>query len=243
MISPKALIQIFQHALTNGWGYIYGMLHVLWTVERQRSYTAQYNSNPQKYASHKTSVEYGEKWYGHWVTDCSGLFAWAFSELGSSIAHGSNSIWNRYCSAKGTLSKGVRSDGQALKPGTAVFTGDASNKGHIGLYVGDGTIIEAQGTKAGVTTSKVTDSRWKYWGELKDVAYEGGDEPVPEKGKAIVTGNRVALREGPSTSAKVLTRVETGKTVTIRDEPEGWEYVEYSGKTGYMMNEYLRKGE
>lgn len=243
MITPEALIEKFRYALINVWGYIYGMLHVMWTEARQKSYTAQYNSDPVKYASHKNSVEYGSKWYGHWVTDCSGLFAWAFSELGGKIAHGSNSIWRNYCSTKGTLANGIRNDGQVLKPGTAVFTGNASNKGHIGLYVGDGTVIEAQGTKAGVTTSKVTDSRWKYWGELKDVAYEGGDEPVPEKGKAIVTGNRVALREGPSTSAKVLTRVETGKTVTIRDEPEGWEYVEYSGKTGYMMNEYLRKGE
>ena len=65
-----------------------------------------------------------------------------------------------------------------MKPGTAVFTGDASKHGHIGLYVGNGKVIEASGTQAGVCTSNLSAGKWTYWGELKDVSYSGENAPV-----------------------------------------------------------------
>ena len=67
-------------------------------------------------------------------------------------------------------------------------------------------------------------------------------EPKPEKGYAIVTGTNLALREGPSTNCKVITRAPTGSTVKIKDPPSEWEYVEYNGKSGYMMKKYLNEG-
>jgi hypothetical protein len=42
---------------------------------------------------------------------------------------------------------------------------------HIGLYVGGGKCIEAQGTRTGVVESDI--SRWDEWGQLTDVDYEG----------------------------------------------------------------------
>ena len=38
---------------------------------------------------------------------------------------------------------GKRTDGQPLKPGTAVFLTKGSDRHHVGLYVGDGKVIEA----------------------------------------------------------------------------------------------------
>ena len=61
-------------------------------------------------------------------------------------------MWSKYTMQKGNLVKGKRSDGQELKPGTAVFKVKGSDYYHVGLYIGDGTVIEAQGTKTGVTT-------------------------------------------------------------------------------------------
>lgn len=43
------------------------------------------------------------------------------------------------------------------------------NYHHVGLSIGDGTVIEAKGTINGVVTSKV--STWNAWGELKGVDY------------------------------------------------------------------------
>ena len=247
MISPSALIQKFQYALDNHWGYIYGKTHEMWTAEKQAEYRRDYESNPTKYADRKISAEIGDKWIGHYVTDCSGLFSWAFKELGGQMYHGSNTMYNDWCVSQGKLKNGKRTDGKELKPGTAVFTGDEKKHNHVGLYVGDGTVIEAQGTNAGVTTTKITNSKWTYWGELKGVNYGMAntnlepDIPVPNRGQAVVTGTKVALRKGPTTSADVILRVSTGQVVTIKTPPSDWEYVEYNGKAGYMMKKYLKE--
>jgi hypothetical protein len=126
-----------------------------------------------------SAAMYGEKWIGHKVADCSGLFRWAFNEFKIYIAHGSNTIWKSYCTVRGNLSGGKRTDGKTLLHGTAVFTDKNGDKTHIGLYIGGGKVIEASGTQAGVCMSNVNASKWKCWGELKNVSYEehgGGDD-------------------------------------------------------------------
>jgi hypothetical protein len=196
MIQASALIAKFVYALTNLWGYIWGAAGILWTDAKQQQ---KVNYMRQKYGevwktsdaakgdNYYYSAMYGAKWVGHYVADCSGLFAWAFQLLGGSIAHGSNSIWNSYCTNKGKLKGGKRTDGKKLKPGSAVFTYNAAkkNRGHIGLYIGDGRVIEASGTKAGVVKSSVGLSKWVEWGELKGIDYSGsedsGEDPAPDK--------------------------------------------------------------
>lgn len=229
MIKAADLIAKFQYALDEKWGYIWGKSGQVWTQRDQAN------------ASREMTVKYGAKWIGHVVADCSGLFRWAYKQLGSDISHGSNLIYDGHCKAKGRLSGGRRTDGQELLPGTAVFTGTDGEHGHIGLYIGGGEVIEAAGTQQGVIKSKVTASKWTYWGELKAVNYEKEDEPVAE-GYAKVTGKRVALRHEPSTRAAVILRVNTGETVKIEPEPaKKWEYVTYNGKTGWMMREFLKE--
>jgi uncharacterized protein YgiM (DUF1202 family) len=233
-ISSQALIDLFQKALNDKWGYIWGTAGVEWTKAKQDAL------NKTTDANRANSRKYGSQWIGHMVADCSGLFSWAFDQLGGYMYHGSNTMWDKYCTSKGELIKGVRDDGQGLKPGTAVFTHSTEKRGHVGLFVGDGIVIEAAGAKSGVITSKITDKKWVEWGELKGVEY-GGHEPVPA-GYAIVTGNNLALRQGPSTSCKVITRAPTGSRVKITEPPSEWEYVTYNGKQGYMMKQYLREG-
>lgn len=60
---------------------------------------------------------------------------------------------------------------------------------HIGLYVGNDTVIEAKGTKWGVVTSKP--SHWDEWGELKDVDYSMyPEEPIPVRHPTLRKGDR-----------------------------------------------------
>ena len=59
---------------------------------------------------------------------------------------------------------------------------------------------------------------------------------------ATVTGKNVALRYGPTTSAGVILRIATGKTVKLATPPGDWEHVEYGGRAGYMMKEFIREG-
>ncbi len=160
MINASDLIALFNQAYNEGWGYIWGRSGQVWTEANQKA------------ATRAMTVKHGSKWIGKRVADCSGLFVWAFKQLGGSIYHGSNTIWNKYCSAKGTISQGM-----TLKPGTAVFLTKNGNRHHIGLFVGNNTVIEARGTAYGVVTSAL--SRWDEWGELKAVSYSG------EKGEAV----------------------------------------------------------
>ena len=166
MIKAKDIIALFQKALDEKWGYIWGQSGSLWTEARQKA------------ATREQTVKYGAKWIGHYVADCSGMFSWAFRKLGGYMYHGSNTMWKSYMTAKGALSKGRRTDGQELKPGTAVFKNSGTNYYHVGLYIGNGMVIEARGTSSGVVTSAV--SAWTAWGEMKGVDYSdvASDDPV-----------------------------------------------------------------
>lgn len=172
-IYPGPLIEKFQFALKEEWGYIWGTAGEKWTAAKQAELEKTTDSDRE------LGRKYGKKWIGHKVADCSGLFSWAFKQLGGYMYHGSDTMFRKYCTANGELKKGKRTDGQELKPGTAVFTYNASKKkyGHVGLYIGNGLVIEAEGTIKGVITSKVS-GKWTHWGELKGVDYTVS-APVP----------------------------------------------------------------
>ena len=229
LIPAAQLIIKFQYAYDNKWGYIINTAGILWTQAKQNATTSA------------TAKEYGQQWVGHYVTDCSGLFTWAFAQLGGQMYHGSNTMWNKWCTAQGKLNNGKRTDGQALKPGTAVFKLEGtSNRSHVGLYIGNGEVIEASNTQVGVIKSKITNTKWKEWGELKGIDYSAAVEISNSTvGSAMVNAVKVALRSGPSTNDKVLTRVDKGERVQVLGE--SWTKVTYQGKTGYMMTKFLNQ--
>lgn len=213
MITAHDLIGKFQYALDNSWGYIYATAGDLWTEAKQKQkvnyMVSHYGTSWQKNSEAKNdnyygAAVYGEKWIGHYVADCSGLFRWAFNQFKIYIAHGSNTIFRSYCTKTGQLTGGKRTDGQALKPGTAVFVYKSANKNysHIGLYIGNGKVIEAQGTQAGVCVSNVSASKWTWWGELKNVSYENDDTGFPAESTW-----RATIRRG--SKGKEVTEAQT----------------------------------
>ena len=188
MIKAMDIVALFQKALAEHWGYIWGQAGTLWTEAQQKA------------ATREQTVKYGKKWIGHYVADCSGMFSWAFKKLGGYMYHGSNTMWKKYMVNKGALAKGKRIDGQELKPGTAVFKNSGTNYYHVGLYIGNGTVIEAKGTSSGVVTSAV--STWHAWGEMKGVDY--GDvtdtvtpEPAEPAEPESPLGTRLLKRTSP----------------------------------------------
>lgn len=211
MIPAAAIIADFEYALEIQGGYIWGKYGQTWTRKDQDNLVARmvrlFGSDWQTDAGAKKDDYYqgarlGAKWIGHRVWDCSGLGRWAMAQHGVSIAHGSNSIYDRYCSVKGTMTAGQRSDGKTLRPGSAVFTSnpETGKKPHIGYYIGDGWLIEAASTAKGVIKSRITDKnskgkyKWTHWGEFKGVQYGEEDEPMvpstPEE------PNKKTLRKG-----------------------------------------------
>lgn len=134
------------------------------------------------------NVMYQEKWKYQWgaaregVVDCSGAFAYAFRKLGGYMYHGSNTMWRKYTTEKGKI------DQITLVPGMAVFRWRKSGKEpaayksdglgdfyHVGLFIGNGEVIEARSAQSGVVKSTV--ANWQYAARLSGVDYTG---QVPE---------------------------------------------------------------
>ena len=190
MIKAEALIAKFQQALEEHWGYIWGTAGEKWTAEKQKELEKTTDSNRAQ------GRQYGSKWIGHRVADCSGLFSWAFKQLGGTIYHGSDTMYRKYCVNKGELNKGKRTDRGTLKPGTAVFVWNGSSYSHVGLYEGNGIVIEAMSTLKGVTTTKVTAGKWTHWGEVTGVDYAGDNAELRMQNAELNAENRLTIRKG-----------------------------------------------
>ena len=193
MISTQQLTDRFRQALTEKWGYIWGTAGEQWTAAKQKELEKTTDSDRAQ------GRAYGSKWIGHKVADCSGLFSWAFKQLGGYMYHGSDTMFRKYCVNKGELRKGKRTDCGTLKPGTAVFVWNGKKYSHVGLFVGGETVIEAMGTINGVTTSKVTAGKWTHWGELAGVDYAGnGNSEIITQNSALKETETVkqTLRKG-----------------------------------------------
>ena len=190
MIMAEALIAKFRQALDEHWGYIWGTAGEKWTAEKQKELEKTTDANRAQ------GRQYGSKWIGHRVADCSGLFSWAFKQLGGTIYHGSDTMYRKYCVNKGELSKGKRTDRGTLKPGTAVFVWNGSSYSHVGLYAGGGIVIEAMSTLKGVTTTKVTAGKWTHWGEVTGVDYAGDNAELRMQNAELNAENRLTIRRG-----------------------------------------------
>lgn len=61
-------------------------------------------------------------------------------------------------------------------PGTLVFF-----DGHVGVYEGDGKVLEARGHAYGVVRTKLKSRKWTSWGWHPDITYEGGEIVPPQE--------------------------------------------------------------
>ena len=183
------------------------------------------------------------------VTDCSGLVRWALNELGEKIVHHATYQYTDWCSPKGKLVDGQRTDGNPILPGTLVFLqGNQEKIHHVGVYVGDGIVIEAKGTQAGVITSGL--EKWDHWGECKLVDYSKAAELegyVPERPqndvlyKAEVTNTNTWLnvRSGPATKYSKVFQVQKGTIVDVLAEYNGWDQIRSGGRIGWASAKEL----
>lgn len=111
---------------------------------------------------------------------------------------------------------------------------------HIGVYAGDGVVIEAKGTQYGVVKSPV--AGWTHAGRIRGIKYtETRDEEKMGKTATVTTDSgSLNMRADRATGAMLVTRVPKGATVEVLDAGDGvWWRIGYGGKTGYAMAQYL----
>ena len=107
--------------------------------------------------------------------DCSGLVVWAYAQEGIALPHYTGSLWNSGMHV-------ARSD---LEPGDLVFFG--ADISHVGIYVGDGMMIDAPNFGETVQVEPI------FWSGLRR---RGPDRLRPDRLSRITEGHR-----GPGDSA------------------------------------------
>ena len=244
-MKASVFISWLLYCFTENWGYIWGKCGILWTAARQKALEDKYKADPDKYSDYKMGALYGSRWIGHYVADCANLLRWAAKKSGDDKVHsGSNLIWQCDLKVKGALKDGQRTDGQPLKPGSFVFTGDSYDKhGHVGCYIGNGDVIEDAETKTGVIKSKITDSKWKWWGERNGMEFD-----VPEG--TVILPAEDAEKPGenapsaPSEPADDKTDTQTLPTLRKGDKGDSVRYLQtLLLERGYALPKYGADGD
>lgn len=173
-----------------------------------------YNSKKKQYPSNYKWSYAGET--GVRVHDCVGLIkGYLWSETDESKP--------KYNSAQDKSANGMRAacavkgdiDTLPEMPGTLVFF-----NGHVGIYQGNGYVIEARGHAYGVVRTKLKARPWKWWGYCPYIEYI---EPVSIPDEKV------------SVSLPVLRSGAKGKIVRAAQ----W----LLNSAGYKLNKYGADGE
>lgn len=234
MYTGEDLAKLAKEILAKKWGYIFGRAGIKWTAEMQAEID---RSTDSKYDSAR---KYGRKWIGHYVADCSGLVKYICRQFKVTVPHGSNSQWRDSLFEKGAIS------GNAVPVGALVFKlRNRDDFYHVGIYVGGGNVVEAQGTQTGVVSSRL--ASWTHYGLVKGIGYsEKRDEVIKLKpGKAYVdvpNDGTVNIRKAPTTNSTKLGTLREGSECEVVSVEGDWAEVRYSA-SGYIMSRYLKNKE
>lgn len=158
------LVKWAKHAQENGWGYVWGSHgNLLNKTELERLESV--------FGSHVTDYDdfIRHNWLGKRTADCVGLikgYGWYDTESGK-ITVGSNGMQD--VTADGMFSAATEKgtiDTILEIPGLAVW-----HEGHIGIYIGNGEVIEAMGTQYGVVKTQLKNGRWTHWLKVPYIQY------------------------------------------------------------------------
>lgn len=152
------------HAERSGWGYVWGTSGEVLTRSKLSALLEEYPNEVGRFSEFIQA-----NWLGGRTADCSGLirgYCWLDPSTGE-INYGANGI--PALTADGmyllALEKGPI-DTLPEIPGLAVW-----REGHIGIYIGDGKVIEAKGTRFGVVQTDLSDGSWTHWLKVPYITY------------------------------------------------------------------------
>lgn len=219
--TAAGLVTHMKKCLQDGWGYVYGAIGQTCTEILLDQCAKRYPANNLAGGAMRQA---GEKWLGKKVADCSGIVkAYLMSEYtGGPITYSAEvDAAVHYNAAK---EKGPISNMPDI-PGILVYM-----PGHVGVYVGNGEVIESAGTLYGVKKSTVEKSYisgpWTHWYKCQGITYDESEEPEteqkPEEEKPaapaeITVGSTVKIKAGAvyTNGVKVPDSV-IGKAYTIQ---------------------------
>lgn len=162
--NAEDLVAYAIHAWESGWGYVWGTYGNVLTESLLDYKVEQY---PDGVGNLEDTIR--EKWLGGRTTDCVGLikgYGWLDPET-LSIRYGTNGMPDIGADSmyKNAVTKGDMAS-MPDTPGLAVWC-----SGHIGVYIGNGEVIEAMGTSYGVVKTQLDERNWTAWLEIPYIQY------------------------------------------------------------------------
>lgn len=162
--APKSLLEEFMAHLEKQVGHIY-----VWGAQGQ---TVSEMKNPEEWIRNretssknaKRAIAFYEKRKAEGMNpirayDCSGLIM-SFLQNEKGVFDSDMSAHNLYR----TCREKKRTE---LIPGDFVFHHNGSKVGHVGVYVGNDTVIEAMGRDVGVVKHSIYENYWNRFGRLE----------------------------------------------------------------------------
>ena len=166
------LVEFAKEAERTGWGYVWGTYGRILTEELFNAKLEQY---PDDIGEHEDFIR--ANWIGRRTADCVGLikaYGWLDPET-HEISYGANGFTDYGANGMyyAAAEKGSIETIPEI-PGLAVW-----HKGHIGIYIGDGEVIEAMGSRYGVVKTQLANGSWTDWLKIPGIRYieDPGEEP------------------------------------------------------------------
>lgn len=146
-----------------------------WGTFGQTATAALLAEKRAQYPGYYTASDFAGQ-IGKRVHDCVGLvkgYLWSATPESTPVYTESQDVnvpglYSR-CARRGIIS------GMPDIPGVCVFM---ANMSHVGVYIGDGYVIEARGHAWGVVKTRLRDRGWALWGMPQWIAYEAAPEPI-----------------------------------------------------------------
>ena len=152
-------------AWESGWGYVWGTFGNVLTESLLEYKVEQY---PDGVGDHEAFIR--THWLGGRATDCVGLikgYGWLDSDT-LTIKYGTNGMPDIGANSmyhNATVTGPI--DTMPDTPGLAVWM-----EGHIGVYIGNGEVIEASSTRRGVVKTQLAGRGWTAWLEVPYISYD-----------------------------------------------------------------------
>lgn len=152
------------HAQENRWGYVYGTYG---SVLDETLLTSKISQYPDEVGGYEEFIR--QNWLGGRTADCVGLikgYGWYNTETAQTQigANGmpdisANTMYEN-ATEKGTI------DTIPEIPRLAVW-----HEGHIGIYIGNGEVVQAANTNAGVIRTPIDQGGWTHWLKIPYINY------------------------------------------------------------------------